>query len=89
MKVDDIVICINNYQKVTLIDYNPPTSGELSNVLTINKHYKILDTSDNSKYKKVAQQSWILIECDDESQQHFSKERFISLREYNLNKLKI
>ncbi len=46
--------------------------------LTINKQYKVLDF-----------EYTLLVQCDDGSKQHFQVNRFITLREYNLNKLKI
>jgi hypothetical protein len=46
--------------------------------LTINKQYKVLDS-----------EFTLLVKCDDESKQHFQPNRFITLREYNLKKLKI
>lgn len=46
--------------------------------LTINKQYKVLDL-----------EYTLLVQCDDGSKQHFQVNRFITLREYNLNKLKI
>ena len=46
--------------------------------LTINKQYKVLES-----------EFTLLVHCDDGSKQHFQKNRFITLREYNLHKLKI
>jgi len=46
--------------------------------LTINKQYKVLEF-----------EYTLLVQCDDGSQQHFQVNRFITLREYNLKKLKI
>lgn len=74
MKPGDIVVCIDNKL----------WSGSTYTIypLTINKQYKVEYTS-----------GWFFIQCDDESQEYFSKsgltQRFITLREYNLKKLKI
>ena len=85
-KVGDIVVCIDNklWSGGTYTIYP----------LTINKQYKVLykvlQTSthiDSNGHEST--DAWLLVQCDDESQQHFSKSRFIALREYNLNKLKI
>lgn len=77
MKPGDIIVCIDNklWSGGTYTIYP----------LTINKQYKVLDF-DSSYYK-----SWhtLLVQCDDGSKQHFQVNRFITLREYNLNKLKI
>lgn len=82
MKINDIVVCTDNKL----------LSGGTYTIypLTINKQYKVLQISthidNNGKESTV---DWILVQCDDESEQHFALTRFISLREYNLKKLKI
>ena len=58
--------------------------------LTINKQYKVSYTSTHIDNKgKESSTPWIMVKCDDKSEQHFALTRFITLREYNLNKLKI
>jgi hypothetical protein len=77
MKVNDIIVCVDNklWSGGTYTIYP----------LKINKQYKVLDV----QLEIDTDIPWVLINCDDGSQQHFSKTRFITLREYNLNKLKI
>ena len=77
MKPGDIVVCVDNklWSGGTYTIYP----------LTINKQYKVLYSLNG----EVSGGTWVLVNCDDGSQQHFSKTRFITLREYNLNKLKI
>lgn len=75
MKPGDIVVCIDNklWSGGTYTIYP----------LTINKQYKVLDL-EYTRYSLT-----LLVQCDDGSKQHFQVNRFITLREYNLNKLKI
>ncbi len=74
MKPGDIVVCIDNKL----------WSGGTYTIypLTINKQYKVLIMTPGELLT-------LLVQCDDGSKQHFQVNRFITLREYNLNKLKI
>jgi len=76
MKPGDIVVCIDNklWSGGTYTIYP----------LTINKQYKVLDLEYTLHLEYT-----LLVQCDDGSKQHFQVNRFITLREYNLNKLKI
>ena len=56
----------------------------LCEYLTVGKQYIVLDTGIN---KDIGSIPWVLVDCEDGSKQHFSSKRFITLREYNLEKL--
>jgi len=86
MKVGDIIICLNNISKKTLLDYDIPTDGLPHDSLITGNQYKVLDTGIN---KDIGSIPWVLVQCEDGSKQHFSTKRFITLREYNLEKLSI
>lgn len=77
MKVNDIIVCTDNklWSGGTYTIYP----------LTINKEYKVLDV----QLEVDTDIPWVLVNCNDGSQQHFAITRFITLREYNLHKLKI
>lgn len=73
MKLGDIIICIEGKISEYGFDY-----------LTLGNKYKVLDTGIS---KDIGSIPWVLVECEDGSKQHFSVKRFITLREYNLEKL--
>lgn len=73
MKISDIIICVEGRIGEYSIDY-----------LTVGNQYKVLDTGIP---KDIGSIPWVLVECEDGSKQHFSVKRFITLREYNLEKL--
>jgi hypothetical protein len=84
MKTGDIVVCIDNKL----------LSGSDKYPLAINKQYKVLEVCGNLLHTETMNRTeniymLLLVQCDDGTQQHFRSNRFITLREYNLNKLKI
>jgi len=78
MKPGDIIVCID-------INQLPTRTSEID-CLTINKQYKVLEVSSSIEDTEICPPV-VVVKCDDNSEQHFSMRRFITLREYNLNKL--